>query len=189
MRGLHRAFVEAGIDIILTNSFGANPRRLALHRAEDRVRELNVAAAQIARASADRAGRPVLVAGSIGPTGDIFAAGRDLCPSRWRGGLRRAGAALAEGGADLLWIETISAPRSSRPRSPGRRATGLPIVATMTFDTHGRTMMGLTPEDAMALRGRPAGPSPGVRRQLRHRARPAGRERAPPARAPPSRTT
>ena len=72
VRAVHRGFVEAGSDLILTNSFGANRCRLALHGAAGRVAELNRAAAGLARAEADRAGRTVLVAGSIGPTGEIF---------------------------------------------------------------------------------------------------------------------
>src|SRR5271165_5125035 len=73
IRALHQAFVDAGSDIILTNSFGGNRRRLALHGFDARVRELNRLAAENARAVADNAGRPVVVAGSVGPTGDIFA--------------------------------------------------------------------------------------------------------------------
>src|SRR5271169_5424354 len=69
---LHRAFVEAGADIILTNSFGGTRHRLKLHKAEHRVAELNEAAAGIARAETDRAARVVLVAGSMGPTGEIL---------------------------------------------------------------------------------------------------------------------
>src|ERR1700719_5210745 len=69
---LQRAFVEAGADIILTNSFGGTRHRLKLHRAEDRVAELNEKAARIARAEADRADRVALVAGSMGPIGEIL---------------------------------------------------------------------------------------------------------------------
>src|SRR6185436_3234516 len=73
IRTLHQGFVDAGADIILTNSFGCNRRRLALHKFEDRTRELNRLAAELARSVADAAGRPVIVAGSVGPTGDLFA--------------------------------------------------------------------------------------------------------------------
>src|ERR1035438_1232448 len=69
---LQRAFVEAGADIILTNSFGGTRHRLKLHQAEHRVAELNALAARIARSETDRAGRLVLVGGSIGPTGEIL---------------------------------------------------------------------------------------------------------------------
>jgi len=72
VRSLHRQFIEAGADIILTNTFGGNRYRLKLHNAQDQVREINIAAAKNARAEADAAGRPVYVGGSIGPTGEIF---------------------------------------------------------------------------------------------------------------------
>jgi 5-methyltetrahydrofolate--homocysteine methyltransferase len=149
--GLHRSFVDAGIDIILTNSFGANARRLALHGAEDRVRELNTAAARLARSVADGAERPVLVAGSMGPTGDIFEPVGTFGRAEGEAAFAAQAQALAEGGCDLLWIETISAPEELAAAVAGAALTGLPVVATMTFDTHGRTMMGLTPEDAMAV--------------------------------------
>ena len=69
---LHQSFVDAGADIILTNSFGGTQYRLKLHKAQDRVAELNTAAARIAREVADKSGRTVVVAGSIGPTGEIM---------------------------------------------------------------------------------------------------------------------
>jgi methionine synthase I (cobalamin-dependent) len=70
---LHRGFVEAGADLILTNSFGANRYRLKLHQSEDRAGDINRRAARLARGVADAADRPVLVAGSMGPTGELFA--------------------------------------------------------------------------------------------------------------------
>ena len=72
VRSLHRRFIEAGADIVLTNSFGGNRHRLKLHNAQDQVREINIAAAKNARAEADAAGRPVYVGGSVGPTGEIM---------------------------------------------------------------------------------------------------------------------
>src|SRR5262245_40371348 len=81
VRAVHRGFIEAGSDLVLTNSFGANRCRLALHGAERRVGELNRAAARLARAEADAAGRTVLVAGSIGPTGEIFQPVGALAPA------------------------------------------------------------------------------------------------------------
>ena len=152
VRAVHRGFIEAGSDLILTNSFGANRCRLALHGAAGRVGELNRAAAGLARAEADRAGRKVLVAGSIGPTGEIFQPIGALPQADGTAAFAEQAAALAEGGADLLWIETISAAEELEAAVAGAAPTGLPIVATMTFDTHGRTMMGLTPAAALALR-------------------------------------
>jgi 5-methyltetrahydrofolate--homocysteine methyltransferase len=153
VRAVHEGFIEAGSDLILTNSFGANRCRLALHGAEGRVAEINRAAAGLARAAADRAGRTVLVAGSIGPTGEIFQPIGALARADGAAAFAEQAAALAEGGADLLWIETISAAEELEAAIAGAAPTGLPIVATMTFDTHGRTMMGLTPAAAMGLRG------------------------------------
>ena len=152
VQAVHRSFVEAGSDLILTNSFGGNRYRLVLHGAEDRVAELNRAAARLAREVADAAGRPALVAGSMGPTGEIFAPIGALDHDAGAAAFAEQAAALAEGGCDLLWIETISGAEELAAAVAGAATTGLPIVTTMTFDTHGRTMMGLTPEAALALR-------------------------------------
>jgi methionine synthase I (cobalamin-dependent) len=148
---VHAGFVQAGADLVLTNSFGANRCRLALHGAAGRVEELNRAAAGIARRPADAAGRPVLVAGSIGPTGEIFQPAGALAFEDGVAAFAEQARALALGGADVLWIETISGREELAAAVAGAAPTGLPIVATMTFDTLGRTMMGLTPEDAIAL--------------------------------------
>ena len=148
---LHRAFIAAGSDIILTNSFGGTANRLKLHKAEDRVAEINRAAAKIARAEADAAGRPVVVAGSIGPTGDLF---EPLGPLTMDDGIAAFAAqaqALAEGGADALWIETISSKEELAAAIAGAGTTGLPILCTLSFDTNGRTMMGITPAEVAGL--------------------------------------
>lgn len=148
---VHRQFAAAGADIILTNSFGGNRYRLALHEAEHRVDELNQAAARLGRTAADAADHRVLVAGSMGPTGEILAPVGMLEQPAAEAAFAAQAEALAAGGADLLWIETISAVEELEAAVAGAGRTGLPIVATMTFDTHGRTMMGLSPEDAMEL--------------------------------------
>src|ERR1700732_1718076 len=105
---LHRAFVEAGADIILTNSFGGTRHRLKLHKAEHRVAELNEEAARIARTEAERAGRVVLVGGSMGPTGEILEPLGPLSLAAAREAFAEQAVALERGGADLLWIETMS---------------------------------------------------------------------------------
>jgi len=151
VRAVHQGFGDAGSDLLLTNSFGANRRRLTLHGAEDRVADLNHAAAQLAREAAAAAGRPVLVAGDIGPTGDIFAPVGSLTAAEGEAVFAEQARALAEGGVDLLWIETISSAEELAAAVAGAAPTGLPVVATMTFDTRGRTMMGLTCEAAMRL--------------------------------------
>jgi len=149
--GLHRSFVEAGADIILTNSFGGTRFRLKLHQAEARVAELNEKAAQIARSEADRAGRTVLVGGSMGPTGEILEPIGPLSLDEAREGFAEQAAALARGGADILWIETMSSVEETEAAIAGARPTGLPIVATLSFDTNGRTMMGIAPADLAGL--------------------------------------
>jgi 5-methyltetrahydrofolate--homocysteine methyltransferase len=145
VRGLHRRFIEAGADIILTNSFGGNRYRLKLHDCQDRVREINMAAAANARAEADAADRPVVVAGSMGPTGEIFEPVGTLPHEQGVAAFAEQAAALEEGGVDVVWIETMSSREELMAAVEGARTAGLPIVTTMSFDTNGRTMMGITP--------------------------------------------
>jgi len=148
---LHRSFIEAGADIVLTNSFGGTRYRLKLHHADGRVRELNSAAARIARAQADGSGREVVVAGSIGPTGEILEPLGPLSVEAARTAFAEQAAALAEGGADVLWIETMSSKEEVEAAIDGARTTGLPIVSTLSFDTNGRTMMSLTPSELAVI--------------------------------------
>lgn len=145
---VHRGFVAAGADIILTNSFGGSRYRLALHGAQNRVGELNTAAARIARGVAEKAGRPVLVAGDLGPTGELLQPLGTMTMDEAAAAFAEQATALAEAGVDLLWIETMSSREEVAAAVDGARATGLPVVCTMTFDTNGRTMMGVTPEEA-----------------------------------------
>ena len=142
---LHASFIAAGADIILTNSFGGTSFRLKLHQAENSVNALNLAAAGLARQAADAADKPVLVAGSMGPTGELFQPLGALTADAAEQAFAEQAFALAEGGADLLWIETMSSLEEVEAAVKGARRTNLPVAATMTFDTAGRTMMGVTP--------------------------------------------
>src|SRR5579863_6520707 len=151
IRELQRSFIEAGADIILTNSFGGTRHRLKLHKAEGRVAELNEAASALARAEADRADRVVLVGGSMGPTGEILEPLGPLSAADARESFAEQAAALARGGADILWIETMSSAEETEAAIKGARRTGLPIVTTLSFDTNGRTMMGITPAELADL--------------------------------------
>lgn len=147
---LHGAFVQAGSDIILTNSFGGTRYRLALHKASERVTELNQHAAALARAEADKADRPVLVAGSMGPTGEILEPNGPVSIEQASAAFSEQAKALAEGGADILWVETLSSAEEIEAAVAGAALIGLPIVVTVSIDTNGRTMMGMTPADTLA---------------------------------------
>jgi len=144
---LHQGFVDAGADIILTNSFGGTRHRMKLHNAQDRVHELNRAAARIARGVADAAGRTVLVAGSVGPTGELLQPLGAMTYDEAIEAFREQIEGLKAGGADIAWIETMSAPEEIRAAAAAAIAVGLPYVYTGSFDTAGRTMMGLSPAD------------------------------------------
>ena len=144
---LYNGFINAGSDLILTNSFGGTRYRLGLHAAEDRVHELNAAAARIAREAVTASGRDVLVAGSMGPTGEILQPNGPLSIDDAAAAFAEQAAALRDGGADVLWIETLSSREEIEAAVIGAETVGLPIVVTVSIDTNGRTMMGLTAND------------------------------------------
>ncbi|SFD99317.1 betaine--homocysteine S-methyltransferase [Roseivivax sediminis] len=151
IRALYRGAVEAGSDIFLTNSFGANASRLALHDASGRAHELSRIAAELGREVADTAGRPVIVAGSVGPTGEIMEPVGPLSHARAVEMFHETAEGLKEGGADVLWLETISAPEEFRAAAEAFALAGMPWCGTMSFDTAGRTMMGLTSDGLARL--------------------------------------
>ncbi|MBZ9987287.1 betaine--homocysteine S-methyltransferase [Mesorhizobium sp. BH1-1-5] len=148
---LHRNFVDAGADIILTNSFGGTRHRLKLHHAQDRVHELNKRAAEIARSVADKAGRKVIVAGSVGPTGELLVPLGALTYDDAVEAFAEQIEGLKAGGAEVAWIETMSAPDEIRAAAQAAIRVGLPYTYTGSFDTAGRTMMGLLPKDIHAV--------------------------------------
>jgi|SaaInl4_150m_RNA_FD_contig_21_2335249_length_1110_multi_6_in_0_out_0_1 methionine synthase I (cobalamin-dependent) len=152
VRALHDGFIDAGADILITNTFGGTRYRLKLHEAQDRVHELNYAGIKIAREAADAAGRPVVVAASMGPTGEIYEPVGTLNMKDAVAAFTEQAIAQAEAGADVHWVETISGREEMNAAIEGASVTGLPVVATMTFDTVGKTMMGLSTGDAMELR-------------------------------------
>ncbi len=150
VRAVHRSYVQAGAQIILTNTFGGNRTRLGLHGLSDRAAELNSAAARLARAEADAGEQRVAVGGSMGPTGLMLAPLGDLEFDDAVAIFAEQATALIEGGVDVLWVETMSDLEEVRAAVTGCRqaAPDFPVVATMTFDTNGRTMMGVKPEKA-----------------------------------------
>ena len=144
IRTLYRNAVNAGSDIFLTNTFGGNASRLKLHGAQGRVRELNRVGAALGREIADASGRVVVVAGSVGPTGEIFEPMGTLTHAAAVEMFHEQAEGLKAGGADVLWVETISAPEEYRAAAEAAKLANMPWVGTMSFDTAGRTMMGLT---------------------------------------------
>jgi 5-methyltetrahydrofolate--homocysteine methyltransferase len=148
---VHRGYLEAGSDLILTNTFGGNRFRLALHGLQDRVAELNRTGARLAREEADRAGSEIAVAGDIGPSGGILEPLGDLAFEAAVAGFAEQAAPLIEGGVDVVWIETMSDLEEVRAAIEGVRqvSSTIPVLTTMTFDTRGHTMMGVSPEQAV----------------------------------------
>lgn len=142
-----RAYVDAGSQVIITNTFGATRFCLARHNLQDKVVEINRAGAEISRrAAGDRA----KVFASMGPSGVMLMMG-EASADELRDAFAVQAQALAEGGADALVIETMSDPAEAKLAVEAARTTGLPVVACMVFDSgkdHDRTMMGTTPEEA-----------------------------------------
>ena len=147
IEALHQGFVDAGADIILTNSFGGTRHRLKLHHAQDRVFELNKRAAEIARSIAEKADRRVIVAGSVGPTGELLVPLGALTYEQAVDAFAEQIEGLKAGGAEVAWIETMSSPDEIRAAAEAAIKVGLPYTYTGSFDTAGRTMMGLPPKD------------------------------------------
>ncbi len=150
VRQIHRAYLDAGAQVILTNTFGGNRLRLSLHGNERHVGEVNRMAAAIARAEVDAADHDALVAGDIGPSGSLMDPLGTLAYDEAVDVFAEQAAALVAGGVDLIWIETMSDLQEIHAAIVGARqvAPGIPLIATMTFDTRGHTMMGVKPETA-----------------------------------------
>ena len=140
-----KAYVDAGSEVILTNTFGANRIRLAEQNAADRVGEINAKGVEISRAAA--AGRAKVFA-SIGPSGKLIISG-DVTADELRNAYLEQAKALAGAGADALVVETMSDLEEALLAVSAARESGLPVVACMVFDSgkdKDRTMMGNTPE-------------------------------------------
>jgi len=151
IHALYKGAVDAGSDLFLTNTFGGNASRLKLHDAQNRVAELNRAAVEIARDVADTAGRPVIVAGSVGPTGEIMVPMGSLTFDDAVEMFHEQAEALKDGGADILWAETMSSSDEYKAAAKAFSLAGMPWCGTMSFDTAGRTMMGVTSADMVDM--------------------------------------
>jgi len=147
IRALHQGFVDSGSDVILTNSFGGTSYRLKLHEAQDRVHEINKRAAEIAREIADASDREIIVAGSMGPTGELMQPVGPLAHEDAVAAFEDQGRALIEGGADVLWAETISSREEMAAVAEAAANIGATLCGTLSFDSAGRTMMGVTSSD------------------------------------------
>ena len=145
VRGVHRDYFAAGSDVVSTNSFGGSRIKLAGHGLEGRTAELNLAAARLARAAAPPDG---YVAGSIGPTGKFLKPQGEFSEDEFESVFAEQASALAEGGVDILLIETQYDLREALSALRGARRTGtLPVFVTMTFNAVPRgyfTLMGDT---------------------------------------------
>lgn len=150
---VHEAYLRAGAKVITTNTFGGTRPRLAMHGLADRVEELSRAGAQVARAAAEPFG--ALVAGGLGPTGELLEPLGTLTAEQATGLFAEQLRGLVAGGIDLVLIETMSdlAEVEAAVRAAKLVAPGVPVVATLSFDTHLRTMMGVTPSAAVLALG------------------------------------
>ncbi|MCL4464508.1 MAG: homocysteine S-methyltransferase family protein [Chloroflexi bacterium] len=142
IKSVHAMYVASGADIVETNSFGGNPIKLAGYNLAERTHELNRAAARLAR---EAAGDRALVAGSIGPTGQFLKPLGALTAEEARAAYGQQARALADGGADLLIVETMSDLSELTAAVLGAQGTtGLPIMCTLTFSRGTRTIMGVS---------------------------------------------
>ncbi|MCF6377479.1 homocysteine S-methyltransferase family protein [Nocardioides KLBMP 9356] len=150
VRAAHAAYAEAGSRVLTTNTFGGTRPRLDMHGLGDQLAEVNRNAARIARSVADERG--LLVAGDLGPTGELMAPLGTLTAEETQALFAEQVAALVEGGIDLVLIETLSdlAEADAAIAAAHEVAPDLPVVVTMSFDTNLRTMMGVRPGDAVA---------------------------------------
>lgn len=143
---IHRAYIEAGAQIIQTNTFGANRNKLAAHSLEDRLVEINRAGVELARRIALASFKEVLIAGDVGPLGVRLAPFGRVQPEQARQAFAEQIAALAEAGIDLIIIETFSDLYEAREAiAAARQVCSLPVVASMTFTRDDRTLLGDSP--------------------------------------------
>ena len=150
VRKIHRAYVDAGSDLILTCTFGATRPRLERSGLADRLMDINHRAVEVAR---EAAGEGVFVAGDIGPMGEFLAPLGDLTYQEAVDIFAEQADALTGAGVDVLYIETMSALAEVQAAVEGalQVADGTPVTATLSFDSHGRTNMGVRPKDAVEV--------------------------------------
>jgi 5-methyltetrahydrofolate--homocysteine methyltransferase len=147
--GIHEAYAEAGARLLTTNTFGGTRPRLDMHGLGDRVHELNRAGAAIATEVARRHG--ALVAGDLGPTGELLSPLGTMEPDEARALFAEQLTGLADGGIDVVLIETMSdlGEVAAAVEAARQVVPELPVIATLSFDTNLRSMMGVRPADAV----------------------------------------
>jgi 5-methyltetrahydrofolate--homocysteine methyltransferase len=147
--GIHTRYAEAGARILTTNTFGGTRPRLVMHGLEDRVHELNEAGAAIARGVARAHG--ILVAGDLGPTGELLEPLGTMGPDEARAIFEEQLTGLCDGGIDMVLVETMSdlGEVTAAVEAARHVVPDVPIIATLSFDTNLRTMMGVRPADAV----------------------------------------
>ena len=145
IKELHEDFIKSGSDIILTNSFGANSSRLKLHNLENDVDKLNFEAANLAKKAIVNNKDNLIVAGSIGPTGELFEPLGNLNKEEAISIFSKQSEFLFKGGVDIFWIETMSSLEEVEAAVLAVKKFKLPIICTMSFDTARKTMMGVDP--------------------------------------------
>ena len=152
---VHLDYLRAGAEIIETNTFGANPVKLAAHGLAERVRDINWHGAKIAKEARDVFGRAVFIAGSVGPLGKPVAPFGRITPAEARGAFRAQIDALVEGGVDVLILETFTdLTELLEAVHAAREASDLPVIAQMSFTEDGRTRYGHAPSEVVtALEG------------------------------------
>jgi methionine synthase I (cobalamin-dependent)/5,10-methylenetetrahydrofolate reductase len=143
IQGIHSEYINAGAQIIETNTFGANRAKLEAFNLGERVREINMRAVRLAREAREISGQPVFVAGAVGPSGRPLQAPDEQRLNELRSIFREQINALLEGGADLLILETFSSlPELRQAVLAAQEVGGLPIVAQMSFYEDGHTLSG-----------------------------------------------
>jgi len=150
IRAAHTAYADAGARVLTTNTFGGTRPRLDMHGLGERIDEVNRNAAEVARSVAE--GRGILVAGDLGPTGELLAPLGAMSAEEAQALFAEQLRGLVDGGIDLVLVETLSDLGEADAALAAARevAPDLPVVVTMSFDTNLRTMMGVRPADAVA---------------------------------------
>jgi len=143
IQGIHREYINAGAQIIETNTFGANRARLDTFSLGEQVREINLRAARLAREAREVSGQPVFIAGAIGPTGRPLQAPDEQRLDELRAFFREQAGALIDGGVDLLILETFTSLTELRQAVlAAQECSGVPVVAQMSFYEDGHTLSG-----------------------------------------------